>query len=220
MGTFVYNPEGVKTWSNELLRVIDGDGNSIASCLKEMSNSISELVQPNVWTGDAAFQNYNNFMTTYNTLADFSKKFGLAFAETMEEVATQVAGLERNNLGVETNVDPLFGENGLTLNEISQMAESTINKEIVTYNYDAILRIGETLAKIKSTLDDVHSNLNATINKLGDDSIWAGNAAETAKSSLLQTINDHLPEIYANLDTCISNIKMAAEAASMADTGK
>ena len=87
---FVYNPDSVKNWSNSLIKIISGEEDSVSSCARKFNELVSELVKPQVWTGAAAYQNYQNFMETHNALVAFSNEFGDAFAQTMNEVARSV----------------------------------------------------------------------------------------------------------------------------------
>ncbi len=215
---FVYNPDSVKNWSNSLIKIISGEEDSVASCVRKFNELVSELVKPQVWTGAAAYQNYQNFMETHNALVAFSNEFGDAFAQTMNEVAKSVAGLEVSNLGFDTNVSQSFGE--LSFNQLSQMAAENINKEIVTYDYEVISNIGTSLKQIKEKLDGVKVNLLTTINRLNSgEGIWDGDAAESAKNTLTNTADTNMTKIYSNLDICISNINAAAMAAQSADRG-
>ncbi len=215
---FVYNPESVKSWSNSLVKSINGEEDSVSSCTRKFSELMSELVKPAVWTGSAAYQNYQNFLETHNALVAFSNEFGEAFATTMNEVAKNVAGLEVANLGTDTNVATTFGE--LSFNQLSQMAAENINKELVTYDYEVISSIGNSLKQIKEVLDGVKVNLLSTINRLNSgEGIWDGDAAESAKTTLSNTANTNMTKIYSNLDICISNISEAAIAAQNADKG-
>ncbi len=215
---FVYNPDSVKNWSNSLIKIISGEEDSVSSCARKFNELVSELVKPQVWTGAAAYQNYQNFMETHNALVAFSNEFGDAFAQTMNEVARSVAGLEVSNLGFDTNVSQSFGE--LSFNQLSQMAAENINKEIVTYDYEVISNIGASLKQIKEKLDGVKVNLLTTINRLNSgEGIWDGDAAEAAKNTLTNTADTNMTKIYSNLDICISNINAAAMAAQSADRG-
>ena len=163
MSVFAYNPESAKAWADLVVCYLNGENNSIYACSKNFDAQIEKLVQPNVWTGSAAAQNYQNFMETHQALINFTNSFGSAFGEAMNSVNKNIASLEISNLGSDTNVSSTFGE--LTYNQLESLSEENINKEEVRYDYATITSIGSELSKIESLLEEVTGNLK---NKIGD----------------------------------------------------
>ena len=101
----------------------------------------------------------------------------------------------------------------------SYISEENINKELVTYNYNAISEIGESLKQINSQLETVvNEKLKTEINKLNDGSkVWDGDAAQGAKDSLLNTLTTNMQKVTECLQVCIDNISSAAKEAQAAD---
>ena len=55
---FIFNPAEVRTWAGRVLNNFNGgDSNTAIGCSKEFGQQLEKLVQPNVWTGDAAKKN-------------------------------------------------------------------------------------------------------------------------------------------------------------------
>ena len=157
-------------------------------------------------------------MDTHNALIRFSNEFGQSFSQAMTDVAKSIADLEIANLGADTTVTSNFGQ--LNFSQITEMSEANINKEVVTYDYGVISEIGTALSSIKGNLEGVKNTLDSELAKLNSGSgIWDGNAAEIAKETLTNVLNTNMSQIFEALNTCISNISAAAEAAQMADQG-
>ena len=218
MAVFAYNPVTVSSWSKEVLNKLNGETESINECSKKFNEQIEKLVQPNVWTGAAASQNYQNFMETHQALITFVNKFGMAFEEAMNSVNKSVNELEVANLGRDTNVLETFGT--LNYNQISALSEENINKDVVRYDYAAIIDIGNVLNQIKKTLEKVSDSLKVKINELNNGtSMWDGEAAEKSKERLQQTLTTNMQKVFESLNVCISNITAAAKDAQVADRG-
>ncbi len=214
----VYEPVAAKNWANKVVECLNGGPESVKGCSLKFNEQIEKLVQPNVWTGAAAAQNFQNFMDTHNALIRFSNEFGQSFSQAMTDVAKSIADLEIANLGADTTVTSNFGQ--LNFSQITEMSEANINKEVVTYDYGVISEIGTALSSIKGNLEGVKNTLDSELAKLNSGSgIWDGNAAETAKETLTNVLNTNMSQIFEALNTCISNISAAAEAAQMADQG-
>ena len=218
MAVFAYNPVTVSSWSKEVLNKLNGETESVNECSKKFNEQIEKLVQPNVWTGAAASQNYQNFMETHQALITFVNKFGMAFEEAMNSVNKSVNELEVANLGRDTNVLETFGT--LNYNQISALSEENINKDVVRYDYAAIIDIGNVLNQIKGTLEKVSESLKVKINELDNgSSMWDGEAAEKSKERLQQTLSTNMQKVFESLNVCISNITAAAKDAEVADRG-
>lgn len=218
MSVFQYDPSLAKNWSQAVVNYLDGDGESVRVCSQKFSQQMEVLVQPNVWTGSAAYQNYQNFMETHNAMIKFINQFGMAFEEAMQSVTTSIQELEVSNLGKNTNVSSTFGT--LNYQQISELAEANINQEHVTYDYAQIMTIGENLKAIRSSLDSIVSSLKSKINELASGAgIWEGDAATSARENLLATIEKNMPEIISALEKCDQNIALAGQNAQAADRG-
>lgn len=218
MAVFAYNPVTVSSWSKEVLNKLNGETESVNECSKKFNEQIEKLVQPNVWTGAAASQNYQNFMETHQALITFVNKFGMAFEEAMNSVNRSVNELEVANLGRDTNVLETFGT--LNYNQISALSEENINKEVIRYDYAAIIDIGNVLNQIKGTLEKVSESLKVKINELNNGtSMWDGEAAEKSKERLQQTLTTNMQKVFESLNVCINNITAAAKDAQAADRG-
>lgn len=218
MSVFQYDPSLAKTWSQAVVNYLDGDGESVRACSQKFSQQMEVLVQPNVWTGAAAYQNYQNFMETHNAMIKFINQFGMAFEEAMRNVTASIQELEVSNLGKNTNVSSNFGT--LSYQQISELAQANINQEHVTYDYAQIMSIGENLKSIRSSLDSVVASLKSKINELASGAgIWEGDAATSARENLLSTIERNMPEIISALEKCDQNISAAGQNAQAADRG-
>lgn len=213
---FVYDPITAKNWANAVIECLDGGSESVKGCTTQFNEQIEKLVQPDIWTGTAASQNFQNFMQTHNALVTFTNKFANAFSEAMENVAKNVGSLEVANLGNADNIN--FGS--LSYAQITEMQSKTIDIGVVRYNYGVISSIGDALADIKNKLVNVRETLLNKIKELNSGAeIWDGQAAESAKTELLSIVESNMNEIESTLDVCIKNISGAAEAAKQADGG-
>ncbi len=218
MSVFAYDPEAVRTWGNTVINYLNGGSESISSCSKRFSQQIENLVQPNVWTGAAAHQNYQNFLETHQALINFVNNFGQAFESSMNSINANVANLETSNLGTTTNVSS-FGN--LSYDQLSQLSEENIKQDVVKYDYAAITSIGSELNSIFTDLEGINEKLRNKISELNNgSSIWDGDAAENAKETLLEILQSNMTKVNEALQICISNIKTAAEAAQAADSGR
>ena len=212
MAIFRYDPAGINRWSNTVVNYLEED---VATCSKKFNEQIQKLVQPNVWTGAAAAQNYHDFMDTHNALLKFINSFGSAFQEAMTSVNKNVANLEAANLGKDSNV----GESlSLNYSQINEIAEQNINKEVVIYDYAIIIDIGGNLNTIRADLKNVYENLKKKIAEVNNGSgLWDGDAAENAENELSRTLTTNMEKVLEYLEKCISNIKGAGENAQNAD---
>lgn len=218
MSVFAYDPEAAKAWANKVVEYLNGGSESVSACSKKFSEQIEKLVQPNVWTGAAASKNYQNFLETHQALINFVNNFGNAFQEAMNSVNASVANLEVANLGADTNVSSTFGT--LSYDQLTQLSQENINKDVVRYDYATISGIGNALNSIYSSLESINSSLSSKINELNNgSSIWDGNAAESAKENLSSTLKTNMDKVMEALNVCIKNISTAAEAAQTADSG-
>lgn len=218
MSVFAYNPEAAKSWANAVVNYLNGGAESVEGVSKKFNEQIEKLVQPNVWTGTAALQNYQNFLDTHQALVNFINGFGQTFEEAMNELNKSVAQLETSNLGNASGISSSFGT--LTYNQLSALSQENINKDVVRYDYATIQGIGTALNGILSSLTTINERLVSEINKLNNgSSIWDGNAAESAKESLSTTLKNNMDKVIEALNVCIKNISGAAEAAQAADQG-
>ncbi len=216
MAVFAYDPNGVSTWSNAVVNYLTGGSESIESISKKFASQLDKLVEPNVWTGPAAYQNYQNFIETHKAMVNFINSFGSSFENAMHELSKSVANLETNNLGNAGSLANL----SLEYTKLNDLATQTIKTETVKYDYAVIESIGSELANINSSIETVQNGLNKEIDKLNANvGVWDGNAAETVKGELKQTLTTNMNAIHETLAKCISNIQSAAEAARMADAG-
>lgn len=215
MSVFTYDPEAVNRWAKGVIDFINGGSESIASCSKKFGEQIEKLVQPNVWTGTAAKQNYQNFLDTHQALIDFSNKFGMAFEEGIKNVNVSVGNLEAANLG-QTSTSSSFGS--LNFNQISALAVENIKTDVIRYDYATIASIGVELNNIAVTLSNVNQNLDSKVKELNNGSgIWDGDAAERNKNELVNVLKTGMDKITETLNICIKNIKDAAESARNID---
>jgi len=216
MSIFAYDPAAAKSWGNTVVNYLNGGAESVEGVSKKFNEQIEKLVQPNVWTGPAALQNYQNFLDTHQALVNFINNFGTTFESAMNELNKSVQQLETSNLGNASNISSNFGT--LTYNQLSALSQENINKEIVRYDYATIQGIGAALNNILNSLTSVNERLISEINKLNNGSgIWDGNAAESAKQELSTTLKSCMDKVIETLNICIKNIQGAAEAAQMAD---
>jgi len=217
MSVFTYNPDLAKAWSSSIVNYLNGGSESIGACSTKFNEQIEKLVQPDVWTGAAASKNYQNFMETHTAMINFINTFGDAFQASMTKVNQNVAELEISNLGVDTNVVANFGT--LTYDEIAALSEENINKEYVRYDYATIISIGSALKQIMETLKSVVASLNGKLEELNSGAaIWDGDSAAVAKEELVNIVKTNSDKLFELLETCISNISAAAEAAQIADS--
>ena len=218
MATFAFYPDAAKSWATKVIGYLNGESDSVKYCSKKFEEQLKQLVQPDVWTGTAAAQNYQNFLTAHEILVKFINGFGEQFQKTMSNAASATNALEMNNYG-SSMVSQKFGN--LDYAKLTDLSKSTIDKDYVTYNYEVISSIGKSLSEIRSIIDTVNTNLQKEINVLGDGNVWNGSSAERAKTDLLGELNNGnygIKKINEALDICIKNINDAAEAARLADT--
>lgn len=213
MSVFAYDPEGVKSWANSVVNYLNGDADSVNSCSKRFGEQIEKLVQPNVWTGAAAAQNYQNFLDTHKALIDFINSFGTSFQEAMNSVNSIVNELETSNLGVNTNVSSDFGT--LSYSQLAALSQENINQAVVRYDAATIASIGTALNTILTDLGDINGRLSSKINELNNgNGIWDGDSAEKSRESLINTLETNMNAVIENLNVCIKNISTAAENAT------
>ncbi len=212
MAIFRYDPAGVNTWSNAVVKYLDED---VANCSKNFNEQVEKLIQPGVWTGAAAAQNYHDFMDTHNALLKFINSFGTAFEEAMTSVNKSIANLEVSNLGKDTNVASSLS---LNYSQLNVLAEQNISKETVIYDYAVIVDIGGNLSSIRASLNDVYASLKTKIDEVNNGSgLWDGDAAEKAREELSTTLTTNMDKVLEYLEKCISNITKAGENAQNAD---
>ncbi len=218
MSVFAYNPEAAKSWANGIVNYLNGGSESISACSKKLSEQIEILVQPNVWTGSAAAQNYQNFMDTHRAFIKFINSFGDAFRDSMTKVNKAVAELEMANLGADTNIESTFGT--LSYDQIAALSEQNINKAEVTYDYDKISEVSSSLKSIVAMVDSIKTNLTNKINELNNGSgMWDGTSAEQAKETLSSIISSNMQKINELLTIDVKEISDAAARASQVDRG-
>ncbi len=212
MAIFRYDPIEINTWSNRVARYLD---ENVANCSTKFKEQMDKLAEPNVWTGAAAAQNYQDFTDTHKALIKFINAFGSSFQEAMNSVNKNVANLEVSNLGTSTNVGSSMN---LSYSNISDITPSTIAQEAVVYDYITISEIGTSLNTIKQELSDVYESLKNEIARLNDGSgLWDGDAAGSAHEELTTTLTTNMDSVLESLDICIKNISQAAQNAQNAD---
>lgn len=219
MSVFAYDPTAVSRWANEVISYLKEGSNSIEGCSKKFGEQMEKLVQPNVWTGTAAKQNYQNFLECHKALVVFTDSFGAAFQESMTKINANVGALEAANLGISEATNS-FGS--LDYTQLSALAEDNIDvsTNVIRYDYATIADIGSNLKSINTTLGEVKDSLISKINELNNGtSIWDGDAAENNRQELTRVINENMNKAIPLLETCIANISNAAEAAQQADRG-
>ena len=209
MSIFTYDPERVRTWSKSIVESLNGADNSINSCSKKLSAQIAELVQPNVWTGQAAAQNYQNFLTAHQSMINFINHFGESFKNSMNKVNQSISSLE-----ADANVS--FGS--LDYDQIRLLSEENVNTSFVRYDYNKIIQIGLVLDNINVDLQNINNILINKLNELNNSTgMWDGEAAEFVKEELIDILRTNMAKIYDNLNICIKNIKEAAISAQAID---
>ncbi len=214
MATFTYEPEQFKSWATAVKNYLNGESDSIKKITEDFTAQMETLVQPNVWTGPAASQNFENFKDTHNALVQFINNFGDVFTQAMRELNATVQDLETGNLGNAATVNVTLDD----YNAIQNLADQNINVTTVKYDYATISNIGVELNKIATNLENVKSSLDSKLGEVGTSSeIWGGNKAENSKNDLKTSLENGYRSVKQNLDICISNIKTAAENASSVD---
>ena len=216
---FIFNPAEVRTWAGRVLNNFNGgDSNTAIGCSKEFGQQLEKLVQPNVWTGDAAKKNYQDFIETNNMMVALINDFGRKFEESLNQAARLVSDMEVANLGADTTVVASYG--GLSYEQLSELSQSSFNTDVVRYNYTAISEIHDALTSILRRLDDtVFKNTVDRLNEIGHGTgdIWEGTAAQTANQSLVAFLNKYKEEIDAQFSRCINNINQALQNAQQLD---
>lgn len=216
MSVFTYNQENIKAWSTNIMNYLNGSDHSFGTCSKKFTEQIDNLAKPNVWTGDAAKANFNDFLDTQKAFKAFTDSFGASYQEAMNNLRSYVAQLETSNLGTSGSITDAIGE--ISYTQLSTLSASSITTDHVTYDYNEIANISNNLNEIKSTLDEVYAGLKGEIEKIGEGSeIWGGSGAESSKQNLLDVLTKNMDVINANLDRCIGNIKTAAANAQQLD---
>lgn len=213
MSTFSFNP-AIGKWVGQITEAINNPGtNSVYKNIKDFETQMGELVQPGVWTGAAAYQNYKNFDEALNAMIQFSNNFGNTFVQAMQEVTKQVANLEVSNLGADTNINGVLQDQ--TYLNMPNLAFMNATTEYVTYNVEKIDSIDAQLASIRSRLDEVVNHITSIINQLnsGNGELWDGESAQAAKENLSRSLNNGYQAVVAALNVCINNIKSASQAA-------
>lgn len=213
MSVFAYTPEMFNPWAKGISECLNGGEESVGSCSRKFSEQVEKLVQPNVWTGPAAKKNYENFLETHQALIKFINSFGEEFSRAMKELSTNVAGLEKANLG-ETSVEALQ----MNYNQLNTLSEQNIATNEIRYDYATIISIGSALNQIKQTLDNVFSKLQTEIKRINDGSgMWDGASAQKNCEAILGVLEPNIKSVQETLNICISNISTAAESAQQFD---
>ena len=212
MAIFTFDPEGVRVWCNNIIECLNGDFNSVKCCSKKLDEQLEILIQPNVWTGEAAYENYQKFLETHQSLLNFVNRFGIAFEESMNEISRGVVNLESISEDNKNN----FGR--LSFSQISELSMLNVKKDVVTYDYVQISNVCFTLKSILLELEAINNNMNKKLDELNNGSgIWDGEAAENAKQLLSSILKNNMKIVFDNLNCCINNISIAAENAKLVD---
>lgn len=226
--TFVYNPEKIKNWGKEITEVMAGGGNeTIIRCYNDFKKQIEALVSEGVWTGPAAHTNFDDMKNTLMAIVNFSNDFGEALTTAMGDLYKKVKDLEASNAdtgGLSFDAD--LPKIDMTIGKISvnEAAFKKVNE--VVYNPVQIDGIHNQLLSIREQFSAAQQKLIGKINKLDSgEGIWDGGAAENYKMILNDYIKPNSTEgntasmskIFANLDTCISNVKTALDKAMAAN---
>ncbi len=214
MSVFAYNPDSLNAWSKTVVNYLNGGSESIGECSKKFNEQIETLVQPNVWTGPAAYQNFQNFLETHKSLITFIDALGNAFEEFMLDLSKNVASLESANLGNSSALKSLQ----VDYTKLNDAFTTTVDQSQVVYDYTRIQEIGKSLNSILTSLEGINNDLHNAFERLDDKSgMWDGNAAANAKQSLNEILTKNMSIVTELLTVCIKNISGAAEAASNAD---
>ena len=213
MSTFTYTP-AVGPWVGKVTNLINGVGyNSIYDNIKKFEGQMEALLQPGVWTGYAALQNYQNFDSALKAMIEFANLFGGTFVDVMKEITQKVAYLEISNLGADTNINGVLQDQSYV--NMPNLAFINATTEYVTYNVEQIEAIDAQLNSIFQNMEQVKAEIINALNELnrGDGELWDGQSAEDAKTSLTIALNNGYTKVSDALMVCINNIKNAAQAA-------
>lgn len=211
-GSFVYDPAQVSAWCRIVTDYISGGGDSFQNCLKKLNEQLEKLVQPNVWSGESAKANYDNFIQASNSFVSFLNSFNGVFSTTMTEFAKNVQNLEVSTLGVNSNIMGTFG----TIDRVAldSMSQTNVNTDKVVYNFNVLNDIFDNLRSISQMLGASYDGLNKTLNQIGDNSeFWTGDTANQMRAELQKILTNSYNEWYALLEQCTNNIMEAKMAA-------
>ena len=134
-----YNPEKFKVWANDVMSYIDGASVSINTCSKDFGRQMENLVQPGVWSGDAAKTNYNLFKETHDALVQLTNNFGKAFEEAMNDVNANLKNLEVTNLGKMTNTANYGNLSAAQIEEAEHEKMANKVNKILAYGCDIFI---------------------------------------------------------------------------------
>ena len=204
------DPQRFKVWVNEMSDYLNGGADSVYNCSMKFNEQLQKLVQPNVWTGPAAAENYRNFIDTHNHMVNFINDFAEILKNEIHNVSSKVSKLELTGLEVNSSMLNVFGS--LNYNQLKTLSEENVNKSIISYDYNAIVSISESLKHILGDLDAVKNSLISRAEMINDGSgMWDGKLASNAKEILLGMLHTNIEKIMENLNICIDNIRMAAD---------
>ncbi len=210
-----YNPEKFKVWANDVMSYIDGASVSINTCSKDFGRQMENLVQPGVWSGDAAKTNYNLFKETHDALVQLTNNFGKAFEEAMNDVNANLKNLEVTNLGKMTNT---ANYGNLSAAQIEEAANMNVATEEVVYDYGKMENISSELNTINQKLDGVVEEMKKKIATLTTSGAMTGASANEIVSKLTASIATNYSKASESIGKCIQNIKQAGENARNVDT--
>lgn len=209
-----YNPDKFKAWANEVMSFIDGASVSINSCSKLFGGEMEKLVQPGVWSGDAAKKNYELFKQTHDALVKLTNGFSKAFEEGMNGVNASLKSLELTNLGSDTNT---ANYGNLNATQIEEAALLNVATDEVVYDYGKMDSISETLKSINQKLDGVVTDMKKKISSLTTSGAMTGASANELVSKLNECITTNYDAASESIGKCVANINQASRNARNAD---
>lgn len=218
---FRYDPSLIIQWVKDIDSLIAGEGldvRSFASEVRDFQNAMSELVQPGVWEGSAAYANYNNMYEALTYMIKFFNNFNASFVAAIKSANDQIAQLEISNLGSDTNLSGML--TNAEAQSISAFAADLANKEKVVYDIAKISMVGATFKKLQSEMSITASRLTQFISKLDNGTgMWDGNAATNVKSQLTSVVQSNSNDIFNAIQKCINNIIEAGASAEIVNSG-
>ena len=199
-------------WANEIIELFAGGPNSIKGYSLEFERLMEKLVQPNVWQGEGAYQNFLNFDNAHTALINFTNQLGNSFEEEMRRTAEAIAAIEESNLArnsseIKTAAQEIHYDN---IQKNSETIKAQENGEI-TYNYYVIEEISQELKAIKTNSAELETPILAKMDELNNGSgMFDGSVAEEVKMSLKKVFTENMNEVLNALNICIENIEQAA----------
>ncbi len=210
-GKITYNPVKFKEWANGVISIVE---QSINECSKSFNAQMEALVQPGVWSGAAAKENFQRFKDIQDALVKLTNEFGKKFGEAMNSVNETVKDLEVTNLGVNTNATQ-FGK--LNFSDIEEAAKQNVETEEVVYSYTKMDSIADELQKINNKLSATVEDLVKEVSKLTTTGAMTGASAEELVKSLKSCVTENYEPVGEMFNARIKDIKQASDNARNVD---